>query len=89
MYRPHVRKEVESLRKSSQDKSAHRHEQFCMLPLLDVPEAAALLGLKPWTLRQWISQRRIAFIKVGRLVKFRYADIEAFIERNRQEARAF
>jgi excisionase family DNA binding protein len=58
-------------------------------PLLSVPEAAALLGIKVWTLRQWLSQRRIAFIKIGRLTKLTLEDITVFIERNRQEARAF
>jgi excisionase family DNA binding protein len=77
------------LRKSSQDQPAHPHQQASMVPLLDVSEAAALLGIKAWTLRQWLSQRRITFIKVGRLTKLRHADIEAFIELNRQEARTF
>ena len=51
-------------------------------PLLSVPEAAALLGIKVWTLRQWLGQRRIAYVKVGRLTKLREEDITAFIERN-------
>jgi excisionase family DNA binding protein len=78
-----------SLRKSSQDKSAHQHPQARLVPLLDVSEAAQLLGIKPWTLRQWLSQRRISFIKVGRLTKLRHEGIAAFIEKNRQEARPF
>ena len=77
------------MRKSSVDKPTHRYEQGSMVPLLDVPQAAALLGIRPWTLRQWISQRRITFIKVGRLVKFRQVDIEGFIEQNRFEAVSF
>ena len=77
------------MRKSSQDKPAHHHQQASMVPLLDVSDAAKLLGIKTWTLRQWLSQRRITFIKVGRLTKLRLEDIEAFIERNRQEARMF
>jgi excisionase family DNA binding protein len=58
-------------------------------PLLSVPEAAALLGIKVWTLRQWLSQRRIAFVKIGRLTKLRPEDITTFIERNRREAVSF
>jgi excisionase family DNA binding protein len=55
-------------------------------PLLSVPEAAELLGIKVWTLRQWLSQQRIAFIKIGRLTKLKQEDITAFINRNRREA---
>jgi excisionase family DNA binding protein len=54
--------------------------------LLSVPEPAELLGLKTWTFRQWLSQRRIAFVKVGRLTKLTQEHITAFIECNRTEA---
>lgn len=47
--------------------------------LLTVPEAAALLRLKPSTIRAWTSQRRIPFVKVGRLVRIRRSDAEAYI----------
>jgi excisionase family DNA binding protein len=60
-----------------------------LTPLLSVPEAALLLDIKVWTLRQWLSQRRIAFVKVGRLTKLQQEDIAGFIERNRQEAVSF
>jgi excisionase family DNA binding protein len=58
-------------------------------PLLSVPEAAKILGVSIWTLRQWLSQRRIAMIKVGRLTKLTMKDIFEFIERNRKEAISF
>jgi excisionase family DNA binding protein len=58
-------------------------------PLLSVPEAARILGVSIWTLRQWLSQRRIAMIKVGRLTKLTMKDILEFIERNRKEAISF
>jgi excisionase family DNA binding protein len=48
--------------------------------LLTVPETAALLRLKPSTIRAWTCQRRIPFVKVGRLVRIRRSDAEAFIE---------
>ena len=47
--------------------------------LLTVPETAALLRLKPSTIRAWTSQRRIPFVKVGRLVRIRRRDAEAYI----------
>jgi excisionase family DNA binding protein len=55
-------------------------------PLLSIPEVANILGVSEWTLRQWLSQRRLPFIKVGRLTKIRPEDLEAFIQRHRQEA---
>jgi excisionase family DNA binding protein len=58
-------------------------------PLLSVPEGAKILGVSIPTLRQWLSQRRIAIIKVGRLTKLKLEDIREFIERNRKEAVRF
>jgi excisionase family DNA binding protein len=67
-------------------KQANSQEQGSLSPLLNVPEAAKLLGIKVRTLRQWLSQRRIPFYKVGRLTKLRQQDLSAFIEANRKEA---
>ena len=51
--------------------------------LLDVHEAAALLGLKPSTLYQWAYQRRVPVVKLfgarGAL-RFRLSDIEKLIQ---------
>jgi excisionase family DNA binding protein len=48
--------------------------------LLTVPEAAALLRLKTSTIRAWVCQRKIPFIKLGRLVRIRRSDAEALIQ---------
>lgn len=51
--------------------------------LLDEPEAAVVLGnLAPGTLSVWRSTGRykIPFIKVGRRVRYRRADLEAWLE---------
>jgi excisionase family DNA binding protein len=74
---------------SSADKSKNSSKRGSLAPLLNVPEAAALLGMKTWTMRQWLSQRRVTFIKVGRLTKLRLEDIEEFIEQNRCESVSF
>ena len=53
-----------------------------MLPaLLTREEAAARLGVKAQTLAVWASTGRysLPFIKVGRLVKYRQADLDAFL----------
>lgn len=47
--------------------------------LLTIPEAASMLRLKPSTLRAWILRRKIAFCKVGRLVRIPRQAIEQFV----------
>ena len=48
--------------------------------LLTVPEAASFLRLKPSTIRSWILQRKIPFVKLGqRAVRFRRCDLETLI----------
>jgi excisionase family DNA binding protein len=47
--------------------------------LLNVREAAAILGLKPVTLYQWAYERRIAFVKIGGALRFRLSTIEKLI----------
>jgi excisionase family DNA binding protein len=48
--------------------------------LLSVEEAAARLGLRPVTVRQWASARKIARVKLGRRVLFAASEIERLIE---------
>jgi excisionase family DNA binding protein len=51
--------------------------------LLDVREAATLLGLKPATLYQWAYKRRIPVVKLfGRrgALRFRLSDVEKLIQ---------
>ncbi|MBQ10471.1 MAG: hypothetical protein CMJ45_02855 [Planctomyces sp.] len=43
-------------------------------------EAAQYLGVTPSTLRTWVSKRRVPHVRVGRLVRFRLADLEKFLE---------
>jgi len=55
--------------------------------LLDTKEAAEFLGISKNTLYEWIIQRKIPHIKVGRLVKFRREDLEAWLKKRTQEER--
>jgi hypothetical protein len=51
--------------------------------MLSTQDAAALLGLQPCTLAAWRedgSQPGLAFFKLGKAVRYRYADLLAFIE---------
>lgn len=50
------------------------------IDLLTVPETAALLRLKTSTVRAWVCQRKIPYVKLGgRLVRIRRMDAEAII----------
>ncbi len=55
--------------------------------LLTIPEAAAYLGLSKLTLYEWVSQRKIEYIKVGRLVKFDQRQLERWIEKHTVKVR--
>jgi excisionase family DNA binding protein len=57
--------------------------------LLTVQEAAQVLAVSVSTLYGWVWQRRIAFVKVGRALRFDMADLEKFIQANRTQARRF
>ena len=50
--------------------------------LYDRQQAATYLGIKPNTLATWNSTKRyrIPYIKVGRLVKYRISDLDAFLQ---------
>jgi excisionase family DNA binding protein len=57
--------------------------------LLDVKEAAEFLGINPRTLQGWISTKQypeLKSIKLGRLRKFREADLLEFLESRVQTA---
>ena len=51
-------------------------------PLLDVKQAAYLLGISVKTLRDWIQDRRIDYVKVGTRVLFRPETIRVFVKKN-------
>ena len=52
-----------------------------MPTLLTTQEVADLTGLSRETLAQWRSQRRgIAYLKIGRSVRYALADVQAYLE---------
>jgi excisionase family DNA binding protein len=51
-----------------------------MQRLMSVKEVAVLTGLSGHTIYTMVSQRRIPFIKVGRLVKFEQAMVDAWLK---------
>jgi hypothetical protein len=56
--------------------------------LLRPPEVAAMLGVKPHTLAVWRSTGRVGlpFAKIGKAVRYRYADVARFIETSAEES---
>jgi excisionase family DNA binding protein len=52
--------------------------------LLTRKEAAAYLGVQPHSLAVWACTKRypLPFVRIGRLVKYRKSDLDAFIESN-------
>lgn len=56
--------------------------------LLNVAEAAEILGVKPNTIEVWICENRypLKYIKIGRLLKFRESDLQDFINKNTRVA---
>ena len=53
--------------------------------LLSVPEVADRLNVKQSWVRDAIFEKRLPYIKVGRLVRVEEGAIDAFLEANRQE----
>jgi excisionase family DNA binding protein len=51
-------------------------------PVVDEKEAAKILGTTPGTLAVWRCNRavQIPFVKIGRSVRYRLADLDAFLE---------
>ena len=51
--------------------------------LMTREEAAAYLGVGKRTLASWVAHKRydLTYIKIGRLTKYRKADLDAFIDR--------
>ncbi len=55
--------------------------------LLDVNEAAAMLGLSPKTLYQWAYERRLPVVKLfGRALRFRLSVIQKLIKDSERPA---
>lgn len=50
--------------------------------LISVHAAAAYVGLSVYTIYTMVSQRRIPYVKVGRLVKFDVPMLDAWIQKN-------
>jgi excisionase family DNA binding protein len=50
-----------------------------METLIDITELGRLTSIKTATLRKYVARRKIPFVKVERLVRFRLSEIEGWI----------
>jgi excisionase family DNA binding protein len=50
--------------------------------LLTVAEAAQLLALRPCTIRKWLYERRLPYVRLGRAVRLRKVDMERMVKEN-------
>ncbi len=55
--------------------------------LLTVAESAKRLGLKEGTLRLWLSQRKLGYVKMNRAVRVPAEEVERLIRENLVPAR--
>ena len=58
-----------------------------MSKLLTIGEASEYLGISKLTLYGWVSARKLGFIKVGRLVKFKQEHLDRWIDQHTVKAR--
>jgi excisionase family DNA binding protein len=58
-----------------------------MEQLLSVREASAWLNISPGTLYVWAAEGRIPVQRVGRCLRFRIEDLEAWLGTQRNQAR--
>lgn len=57
-------------------------------PLLDLPAVARRLGVNERHVRRLVNERRIPFLKWGRLLRFDPVEIEAWLDEARQGRRS-
>ncbi len=48
--------------------------------LLTVLETASLLRLRPSTIRKWLLEKKLSYVKLGRRVFLRRADLQTLLE---------
>lgn len=56
--------------------------------LLDTHAAAAFLGVAPRTLYKWAAQGRLPVVRLGRMVRFRLATLQALVREHEEAAPA-
>lgn len=68
------------VKKTQQEMRGGAAEALKISPLLTTQEAAGLLGIGKRTLQVLMAERKFPYLRIGRSVRLRVEDIEAFIE---------
>jgi excisionase family DNA binding protein len=55
-------------------------------PLLTFKQAAALLGLPENSLRRYIRERKIPYLRIGKLIRFDPVELQAWLDSRRVRA---
>ena len=55
--------------------------------LLTITDLASLLQVSPQSIRKWIFQRSIPFVKVGRLIRFKPSEIDRWLNESSHKER--
>ncbi len=55
--------------------------------LLNTNETARILGISKFTVRAWVYQRKLPFVRLGRRILFSKEALESFVKRNEVEAK--
>ncbi len=68
---------------------ARRHSTYTANPaqLLTIGQAAEYLGTGERFVRRLITERRIAYVKLGKYVRLQRSELDAFVERGRVRPR--
>lgn len=70
----------------NKDKTNHLARKIGeMRKKIDIQELSEMLGVSVNTIYSWISQRKIPYIKVGRLVRFDVDKVEKWLENHSVE----
>jgi excisionase family DNA binding protein len=57
-----------------------------MNQLLNVEEAARLLGISTWTIRSYVRDRKLNPVRIGRRVLLEISEIENFVSKSKGES---
>lgn len=50
--------------------------------LFNVKEASEYLSIAVWTIYQWVSMKKIPYVKLGRALRFDKKMLDSWVERN-------
>ena len=57
--------------------------------LIDIVAAAAHLGVSVFTLRRWVAQRTVPFVRLGRAIRFKPSALDKFVSVHTVEPNGF